>query len=144
MIIIAVNKMHGQKLAVPFGAEVFGHQVDQTIELVEFGGGEAFGGHFLDVMGGCSNHVTQPAAVGGQLDQALSAMLRIRRALDDAVAFHAAQRDCHGRLLDTDQPRQLGLGSFLEMHEPGDYRIGAGQDAVLCRALGKAPDDATA
>jgi len=138
----AENKMHGQKLAMPFGAEVFGHQADQTIELVELGGGEAFEGHFLDVMGGCGNHIAQSAAARGQLDEALSAMVGIRRALYYSVAFHAAQRDCHGRLLDTDQTRQLGLGGFLEMHEPGDDGIGAGQDAVLRRTLGKAPDDA--
>src|ERR1700751_5586852 len=104
----AVNKMHGQKLVMPFGAEVFGHQADQTIELVELGGGEAFEGHFLDVMGGCGNHIAQSAAARGQLDEALSAMVGIRRALYYSVAFHAAHRDCHGRLLDTDTTRPLG------------------------------------
>ncbi len=54
-------RVHRQKLIAPFDAEVFGHQVDQTIELVEFGGGEAFRGHSLDVIGGCQESAIHSA-----------------------------------------------------------------------------------
>jgi hypothetical protein len=47
-----------------------------------------------------------------ELDEALPTMLGIRRALYDAIAFHAPQGECHGGLLDTDQAQQLGLGGF--------------------------------
>jgi len=59
-----------------------------------------------------------------ELDEALPTMLGIRRALYDAIAFHAPQGECHGGLLDTDQAQQLGLGGFPQMRKPNNYRIG--------------------
>ena len=82
------------------------------------------------------------AEKGRQLDHALAAMVGGRSTLNYSVTLHAAQGDRHGRLLDADQPRQLGLRCLVQVHQPRNDRIRAGQNSVLRRALSKAPNNA--
>src|SRR5260221_5985482 len=104
MIMVKASRQRDSPVssAAPFSVEAFGHQISQPIELVEFGGAESLGVDFLNIVRCSGNHFTQLAASGSQLDLAPAAMIRIGRALDDAVALHAAQRIGHGRLLDAD------------------------------------------
>ena len=129
-------------LSASFCVEIFVHQAGEPIEFIELGGAQSFGCHALDVVRCGGNDGAELSAARRQLDHALAAMVGGRSTLNYSVALHAAQGDRHGRLLDADQLRQLGLRCLVQVHQPRNDRISAGQNAVLRRTLSKTPNNA--